>query len=238
MLTPRRRRWIWAQFPDPFLRNLVAGWQNTIDSRPSLGHYDGTMILSVNPDNPQKRLIARVCEALERGGLIAYPTDTFYGIGCDLMNKKGIQLIHKLKNRPLKQPFSILCDSLKEISLYAQVSNYAYRTMKRCLPGPYTFVLEATQLVPKIMLTKRKTVGIRVPDNAICLAIVKTLGRPIISTSAGKDEPYAIEEAFSPHLSLIVDGGPIYPEPSSVISLIGDVPEIIREGKGDVSLFL
>ncbi len=218
--------------------SLVLHSQKTIDRNWRLGHYDGTMILSVNPDNPQKRLITRVCEVLERGGLIAYPTDTFYGIGCDLVNKKGIQLIHKLKNRPLKQPFSILCDSLKEISLYAQVSNYAYKTMKRCLPGPYTFILEATQLVPKIMLTKRKTIGIRVPDNAICLAIVRTLGRPIISTSAGKDEPYAIEEAFSPHLSLIVDGGPIDPEPSSVISLIGDGPEVLREGKGDVRLFL
>jgi len=216
---------------------LIPHSQKTIDSNRRLGHYC-SMILSINPDNPQKRLITRVCEVLEQGGLIAYPTDTFYGIGCDLMNKKGIQLIHKLKNRPLKQPFSILCDSLKEISLYAQVSNYAYKTMKRCLPGPYTFVLEATQLVPKIMLTKRKTIGIRVPDSAICLAIVKTLGRPIISTSAGKDEPYAIEEAFAPHLGLIVDGGPINPEPSSVISLIGDVPEVIRKGKGDVSLFL
>jgi tRNA threonylcarbamoyl adenosine modification protein (Sua5/YciO/YrdC/YwlC family) len=212
--------------------------QNIIDRTHRFRHYNGTMILSINPDNPQKRLITRVCEVLERGGLIAYPTDTFYGIGCDLVNKKGIQLIHKLKNRPLKQPFSILCDSLKEISLYAQVSNYAYKTMKRCLPGPYTFILEATQLVPKIMLTKRKTIGIRVPDNAICLAIVRTLGRPIISTSAGHDEPYAIEEAFSPHLSLIVDGSPIYPEPSSVISLIGDTPEVLREGKGDISLFL
>ncbi len=226
-----------ALAPCIFHVELTARSQKPIDSTGSLGHYDGTMILSINPDNPQKRLIARVCEVLERGGLIAYPTDTFYGIGCDLMNKKGIQLIHKLKNRPLKQPFSILCDSLKEISLYAQVSNYAYKTMKRCLPGPYTFILEASQLVPKIMLTKRKTIGIRVPNSEICLAIVKTLGRPIISTSAGKDEPYAIEEAFSPHLSLIVDGGPIDPEPSSVISLIGDVPEVIREGKGDVSLF-
>ena len=114
------------------------------------------MLISVNPQNPQQRLINRVCEALDKGGLIAYPTDTFYGIGCDLLNKKGIQLIHKLKNRPLKKPFSIICDSLKEISRYAQVSNYAYKTMKRCLPGPYTFILEGTKLVPKIMLTKRK----------------------------------------------------------------------------------
>ena len=183
------------------------------------------------------RLINRVCEALDKGSLIAYPTDTFYGIGCDLLNKKGIHLIHKLKNRPLKQPFSFVCDSLKEISRYAKVSNYAYKTMKRCLPGPYTFILEATQLVPKIMLTKRKTVGIRVPDNDICLAIVKGLGRPIISTSAGLDEPYAIQESFASYLDFVIDGGPLIPEPSSVISLIDDIPEVIRRGKGDVSSF-
>jgi len=195
-------------------------------------------MISINPQNPQKRLIQRVCDTLDQAGIIAYPTDTFYGIGCDLMNKKGIQMIHKLKNRPLKRPFSIICDSLKEISQYAQVSNYAYKTMKRCLPGPYTFVLEATQLVPKIMLTKRRTIGIRVPDNSICLAIVKTLGRPIITTSAGYDDPFSIEENYAPHLSMVVDGGVVYPEPSSVVSLIGGVPEVIREGKGDVSLFL
>ena len=195
------------------------------------------MVISINPQNPQKRLVTKVCEALEQGKIIAYPTDTFYGIGCDLMNKKGIELIYKLKNRPLKQPFSILCDSLKEISLYAKVSNYAYKTMKRCLPGPFTFILEATQLVPKIMMTKRRTVGIRVPDNKICLAIVRTLGRPIISTSAGFDDPISIEEAYRKSLELVVDGGALFPEPSSVISLIDDVPEVIREGKGDVSLF-
>ncbi|MGD2124705.1 MAG: L-threonylcarbamoyladenylate synthase [Desulfobacteraceae bacterium] len=196
------------------------------------------MIVSINPQNPQMRLINRVSEVLEKGGLIAYPTDTFYGIGCDLMNKKGIRLIHKLKHRPLKKPFSIVCDSLKEISRYAKVSNYGYKTMKRCLPGPYTFILEATQLVPKIMLTKRKTIGIRVPDNKICLSIVGALGRPIISTSAGLDNPYSIKEAYAPHLDLVIDGGVLYPDPSSVISLIGDVPEVIREGKGDVSHFL
>ena len=195
------------------------------------------MVISINPQNPQKRLVTKVCEALEQGKIIAYPTDTFYGIGCDLMNKKGIGLIYKLKNRPLKQPFSIVCDSLKEISLYAQVSNYAYKTMKRCLPGPYTFILEATQLVPKIMMTKRRTVGIRVPDNKICLAIVRALGRPIISTSAGFDDPSSIEEAYRKNLELVVDGGALFPEPSSVISLIDDIPEVIREGKGDVSLF-
>jgi tRNA threonylcarbamoyl adenosine modification protein (Sua5/YciO/YrdC/YwlC family) len=196
------------------------------------------MIISINPQNPQQRLIRRVSEILDKGGLIAYPTDTFYGIGCDLYNKKGIQKIYKLKNRPLNQPFSIICDSLKEISKYAKVSDYAYKTMKRLLPGPYTFILDGTKLVPKIMLTRRNTVGIRVPDNNICLAIVRTLGRPIISTSALLDDPVSIKEAYSSYLDIIIDGGALYPSPSSVVSLTGDVPKVIREGKGDVSCFL
>lgn len=195
------------------------------------------MILTINPENPQQRLIQRVVDVLENGGLIAYPTDTFYGIGCDLLNKKGIQQIHRIKKRSMKKPFSIVCDGLKEISQYAKVSNYAYKTMRRLLPGPYTFVLEGTKLVPKIMLTKRKTVGIRVPDNRICLAIVRTMGRPVISTSAGLDDPYQIEDAFKSFLDVVVDGGPLYPNPSSVVSLIGDKPEIIREGKGSVESF-
>jgi tRNA threonylcarbamoyl adenosine modification protein (Sua5/YciO/YrdC/YwlC family) len=196
------------------------------------------MMLHINSENPQQRLINRVSEVLEQGGIIAYPTDTFYGIGCDLYNKRGIQAIYRLKNRPLKKPFSIICDGLKEISRYAQVTNYAYKNMKRLLPGPYTFILEGTRLVPKIMLTKRKTVGIRVPDNRICLGIVRTLGRPIITTSAGLDDPYAIKESHASHLDLIIDGGVLKPSPSSVVSLIGNVPEVIRVGKGDVSSFL
>ena len=196
------------------------------------------MLLNINPDNPQQRLINKVCEALEEGGLIAYPTDTFYAIGCDLFNKKGMQQLYKIKKSPLKQPFSIICDSLKEISHYAQVSNYAYKTMKRLLPGPYTFILEGTKLVPKLMLTKRKTIGIRIPDNGICQAIVKTLGHPIISTSALLDNPHLIYEAHKTNLSIVIDGGVLYPEPSSVISLIDDNPEVIRQGKGDVTDFL
>jgi tRNA threonylcarbamoyl adenosine modification protein (Sua5/YciO/YrdC/YwlC family) len=195
-------------------------------------------LLAINPINPQKRLVQRVCAVLEEGGLIAYPTDTLYGIGCDLLNKKGIQTIHRLKDRPLNQPLSIICDSLKEISRYAKVSNYAYRTMRQYLPGPYTFILEATQLVPKIMLTKRKTIGIRIPDNQICLDIVRVLQRPIINTSAGLNDPEAIQEHYKPQLSLVIDGGLSYPDPSSVIALIDDVPEVIRKGKGDVSQFL
>jgi tRNA threonylcarbamoyl adenosine modification protein (Sua5/YciO/YrdC/YwlC family) len=203
----------------------------------SFGRPRRPLVLSINQDNPQQRLINRVNEVLSAGGIIAYPTDTFYGIGCDLFNKKGIQHIYRLKNRPLKQPFSFICDSLKEISRYARVSNYAYKTMKRLLPGPYTFVLEGTRLVPKIMLTRRKTVGIRIPDNQICLAILRTFGRPIISTSAGYDDSESIEEGYGGQLDLIIDGGVVSASPSSVVSLIEDRPEVIRIGKGDVSSF-
>jgi len=193
------------------------------------------MLLSLNPDNPQKRLIGTVAQVLDQGGLIIYPTDTFYGIGCDLFNKKSIKKIYQLKKRPLTKPFSFVCANLKDISLYAQVSNNAYRIMKRSLPGPYTFVLEGTRLVPKLMLTKRRTVGIRVPDNKICLAIVKSLGRPIISTSINLDEPSMIHDTYSSFVEMVIDGGVISHEPSTVVSLIDDNPEVIREGKGEIN---
>ena len=193
------------------------------------------MLLSLNPENPQKRLISKVVQVLDQGGLIIYPTDTFYGIGCDLFNKKSIKQIYQLKRRPLTKPFSFVCANLKDISLYAQVSNNAYRIMKRSLPGPYTFVLEGTRLVPKLMLTKRRTVGIRVPDNKICLAIVKSLGRPIISTSVNLDEPSVIHDTYSSFVEIVIDGGVISHEPSTVVSLIDDNPEVIREGKGEIN---
>ncbi|MBW2002859.1 MAG: threonylcarbamoyl-AMP synthase [Deltaproteobacteria bacterium] len=193
------------------------------------------MLLSLNPDNPQKRLISKVVQVLDQGGLIIYPTDTFYGIGCDLFNKKSIKQIYQLKRRPLTKPFSFVCANLKDISLYAQVSNNAYRIMKRSLPGPYTFVLEGTRLVPKLMLAKRRTVGIRVPDNKICLAIVKSLGRPIISTSVNLDEPSLIHDTYSSFVEIVIDGGVVSHEPSTVVSLIDDNPEVIREGKGEIN---
>ena len=193
------------------------------------------MLLSLNPDNPQKRLISKVVHVLDQGGLIIYPTDTFYGIGCDLFNKKSIKQIYQLKRRPLTKPFSFVCANLNDISLYAQVSNNAYRIMKRSLPGPYTFVLEGTRLVPKLMLAKRRTVGIRVPDNKICLAIVKSLGRPIISTSVNLDEPSLIHDTYSSFVEIVIDGGVVSHEPSTVVSLIDDNPEVIREGKGEIN---
>jgi len=201
------------------------------------------MILRINPSNPQKRLIDKAVDVLKAGGVIAYPTDTIYGFGCDIYNKKAIQRIYQIKKRELKKPFSFICSDLKNISLYAQVTNQAYKIMKRCLPGPYTFILLGTKLVPKIMLTKRKTVGIRVPNNNICLAIVKTLGNPIISTSVGfsggevLSDPSLIEETFGSQIDLTIDGGIPANQPSTVISLIDDEVEVIREGLGEFRQF-
>jgi tRNA threonylcarbamoyl adenosine modification protein (Sua5/YciO/YrdC/YwlC family) len=192
------------------------------------------MLLSINPENPQKRLITKVVEVLDQGGVVIYPTDTFYGIGCDLLNKTPLRRVYQLKKRPLSKPFSFICADLKDISLYAQVSNNAYRIMKRTLPGPYTFVLEGTRLVPKLMLTSRKTVGIRVPNNKICLSIVKQLGRPIISTSINSKDPSIIHDEYASLVDMVIDGGVISYEPSTVISLVDDNPEVIREGKGGI----
>lgn len=201
------------------------------------------MITKINPKNPQERLITNVVEILKKGGVIAYPTDTYYGIGCDIMNKKAIERIYQLKHRNKIKPFSFICSGLKNISHYAKVSNYAYKTMKRLLPGPYTFILGGSKLVPKIMLTKRKTAGIRVPDNSICLALIEALGNPIISTSATKPDgtiiydPSLIHDFYHPRIDMVIDGGPVPGLPSSVISLINDIPEIIRKGRGDISIF-
>ncbi|KPJ76482.1 MAG: translation factor Sua5 [Deltaproteobacteria bacterium SG8_13] len=201
------------------------------------------MLISINPITPQVRLVRSVVEVLRRGGIVAYPTDTVYGVGCDIMNKKAIEKVYLLKKRHKSKPFSFICSDLKHISHYAKVSNYAYKTMRRLLPGPYTFILEGSKLVPKIMLTKRKTAGIRVPDNPICLALVQELGNPIITTSATLPDDTILHDAslihdfYNNRVDVVIDGGPTSGNPSSVISLINDVPEIIRKGKGDVSIF-
>ena len=201
------------------------------------------MLIIINPKNPQERFITQVVEILKKGGIIAYPTDTYYGIGCDIMNKKAIEKIYQLKQRNRIKPFSFICSGLKNISDYAKVSNYAYKTMKRLLPGPYTFVLEGSKLVPKIMLTKRKTAGIRVPDHPICLELVEMLGNPIITTSATMPDgtnffdPSLIHDFFHPRIDVVIDGGPVPGHPSSVISLINDMPDVIRKGRGDITVF-
>jgi tRNA threonylcarbamoyl adenosine modification protein (Sua5/YciO/YrdC/YwlC family) len=201
------------------------------------------MIITINPKNPQPRLIRKVVEVLKNGGVIGYPTDTIYGVGCNLFNPEAIRKVHRLKKMDGKKPLSFICSDLKDISRYAYVSNYAYKMMKRLLPGAYTFILKATKLVPKIAMTKQNTVGIRIPDNRICLSLVKELGNPIVSTSVYKpdeglyNDPNEIEERFEKELDLVIDGGMIVAEHSSIINLIEEFPKVIRKGKGDVSLF-
>lgn len=199
------------------------------------------MIISINPENPQLRLIRQVVDALKQGGVIAYPTDTTYGIGCDIFNKKGVKNIYQIKKRDARKPFSFICADLSDVSNYAQVSNFAFKIMKRHLPGPYTFVLEATRVVPDSIMTRQKTVGIRIPQNPIALAIVQELGHPLVTTSAnvsGQDvyhDPLDIEDALGHQLDLVVDGGILRGDSSTVVSLIGDQVEVLREGSGDTS---
>ncbi len=201
------------------------------------------MLLKINSQNPPQRLIDRVVSILNRGGIIAYPTDTCYGIGCDITNRKAISRIYQLRQRKKEKPFSFVCSDLKNISHYAKVSNYAYKTMRRLLPGPYTFILAGSRQVPKMMLTRRKTAGIRVPDHQTCIRLVEGLGRPILSASAKLpdnteiNDPSLIHDHFGKRLDVVIDGGPVPGRPSSVISLFDDTPVIIREGLGDVSSF-
>jgi tRNA threonylcarbamoyl adenosine modification protein (Sua5/YciO/YrdC/YwlC family) len=201
------------------------------------------MLVQINPINPQPRLIAKAVQLLKDGGIIAYPTDTIYGIGCDIMNKKAIEKVYRLMHRDQSKPFSFICSDLTNISQYAKVSNYAYKTMRRLLPGPYTFILEGSKMVPKMMLTKRKTAGIRVPSHEICLKLVEGLGNPIISTSANHPDggvfanPSLLHDHFGAVIDMVIDGGVVSGEPSSVISLINDTPEVIRVGLGDVNIF-
>jgi len=200
------------------------------------------MLISINPDNPQPRYIKQIADKLRNGAVICYPTDTVYGIGCDIFNQKAIKKIYQIKKRAKHKPFSFMCSSLKNVSDYGHVSNMAYRIMRMALPGPFTFVLPASKTVPKIMITKQKTVGIRVPDNNICLALIEELGNPILTTSAILDqdgeplsEAYQFEDLLGNMIDLVIDGGMVFPDPSTIVSFTGDEPEILRQGKGDVS---
>ena len=198
------------------------------------------MRIVINRDFPQQRLIKKVVQILKDGGVIAYPTDTIYGIGCDIFNKKGIEKIYQIKKREKNKPMSFICADLSDISQYAIVSNYAYRIMRKCLPGPYTFILEASSKTPKKIMSKRKTVGIRIPDHKICLAIVTELGHPLITTSANisteeeLNNPDDIEDKLGSSLGLIIDEGPLISEPSTIVDLTGDSPAVLREGKGNI----
>ena len=202
------------------------------------------MVIEINPRSPEPRKIRRAVDALREGKIIAYPTDTCYGLGCDLFNKKAIDRLYQLKGMPKSHPLSFVCRDIASIAKYAMLHNYEYSIVKDYLPGPYCFILNATKEVPKIVQSPRKHVGIRVPNHPVALALVEELGGPIISSTAAKLEdqvPYVdareLDRDF-PGIDLILDGGPGGLSPTTVIDLTGTTPKIVREGAGDVTPFL
>ena len=200
------------------------------------------MIIEIDPRHPEPRKIARAVQALEAGDVIAYPTDAVYALGCDLFNKKSIERIYQIKRMARDQPLAFMCHDLGDIARYAIVENQQYRLLRRLLPGPYTFILEATREVPKLVVMKRKQVGIRIPDHPVTLALTKAFGRPIISTTAGPHlgtayvDPHEIAEAF-PQLSIILDAGVGGEVPTTVVDITDGAVKVVREGAGDPDLF-
>jgi tRNA threonylcarbamoyl adenosine modification protein (Sua5/YciO/YrdC/YwlC family) len=197
-----------------------------------------TMLVHINAKHPEPRRIAQAVAVLERGSVIAYPTDSVYGLGCDLLSKRGVELLYRMKGMRSDQLLSFVCPDLSDIARYAIVGDAAYRVMRRLLPGPYTFILPATKEVPRTLRMKRKTVGVRVPSHPVTQALTAALGRPLVSTSASiADEyfidPREIEERF-PDLELVLDAEDVGLTPSTVIDLSGDEPVLVRLGAGPV----
>lgn len=196
------------------------------------------MILEIHRQHPEPRKIQRALDTLKDDGVIAYPTDTVYGLGCDITSKKAIERIYQMKGMRADQPLAFICPDLGEIAKYAMVSDRAYRLMRRLTPGPYCFILEATREVPRILQMKRKTVGIRVPHDEVALALVRALGHPIVSTTAAKDgEPFAdpaeLAAAFR-GVDLVLDGGAGGLVPTTILDLTSGEVEVIREGAGPI----
>ncbi len=196
----------------------------------------------LHPENPQIRYIKKAAETLRNGGVIIYPTDTVYGLGCDIFNKEALERIFFIKHEAHTKLLSFIIPDFKNISHYAKVSDMAFKLMKKLTPGPYTFVLPAAKDVPKKLWTKRKTVGIRLPDCKVTRMLVEELGNPVISTSVTNRkgeiyfDPEEIKRFFNPHVDLMLSTGALTGKPSTIIDLSGDEPEIIREGAGDVSM--
>jgi tRNA threonylcarbamoyl adenosine modification protein (Sua5/YciO/YrdC/YwlC family) len=198
-------------------------------------------IYEIDPKHPQPRRVRQVVEHLLRGDLIAYPTDTVFAIGCDLLNKRSIEQVYDLKGHPSKRPMSLLCAGLGHASEYAIINDPAFVILRRILPGPYTIILPASPLVPKVMLSRQRTVGIRVPDHPVPQAILRELGHPLLTTSCPLIDGEYLHDAreilrhFKGRISAAVDGGLVPGTPSTVLDLSGDEPVILREGRGDVS---
>ena len=204
-----------------------------------------SQFLQIHPENPQPRLIAQAVAVLRGGGVICYPTDSGYALGCHIGDKAAKERIRRIRQLDEKHHFTLMCRDLSELGTYARVDNTAYRIIKQHTPGPYTFILKATSEVPRrLMNPKRKTIGLRVPDNIIALALLEQMGEPIMSVTLmlpGEDtpliDPYDIRDQLGHSLDLVIDGGYCGMEPTSVIDLEEEVPVIIRRGQGDLSLF-
>lgn len=200
------------------------------------------MMLEMHENNIEYAKLKKIVEILKHDGVIIYPTDTIYGFGADINNPKAIERVYKIKQKQ-STGFSFIIPDLSMIAKYAHVNDYAYRIMKKLLPGPYTFILKATKLVPKQLIPNKKTVAIRIPNNKICLELVKKLNSPIITTSVNLSgqppfsDPLEMEQQFGNQVDIIINAGILPNDPSSVIDLTGDQPLIVRRGKGDVSMF-
>ena len=198
----------------------------------------------IHPDNPQTRLIHQAVEIIKKGGVIVYPTDSGYALGCAIGEKAAMDRIVAIRQLPENHNFTLVCHDSSEISLYAMVSNQSYRLIKNNTPNPYTFILPATKELPRRLMTKRKTIGIRVPDNAIALALLDALGEPILScslmlphTEVTESDPDEIRDYLEKRVELIIHGGYLGQQPTTVVDLTDETPVIIREGAGDLTPF-
>ena len=199
------------------------------------------MILEIDPVEPEPWLLPRAAQVLRGGGVVVMPTDTVYGMTCGITHHEAIRRIYRLKDMDPKKPLSILVGDMTMVGRYARgVSTPAFRLLKRVLPGPYTFIFEASPEVPKIMLRKRRTIGVRMPDHAITLALLEELDEPLLTTSVRTPddhwviEPVEVESTLDDRVDVVVDGGPLVAQPSTVVDLSGPEPILVREGKGDV----
>ncbi|MCW7551856.1 L-threonylcarbamoyladenylate synthase [Endozoicomonas gorgoniicola] len=204
-----------------------------------------SQFFQIHPDNPQPRLVRQAVEIMRNGGVIAYPTDSAYALGCLIGEKKAVDRIRSIRHLDDKHNFTLVCRDLSELAIYAQVNNSQYRLIKSATPGPYTFILKGTREVPRrLMHPKRRTIGIRVPECAIVNALLAELDAPIMSTTLqlpADEQPmtdaYDIRQILESQLDLVIDGGYRDGDPTTVVSLLNETPEILREGKGDIRLF-
>ncbi len=204
-----------------------------------------TQFFHIHPDNPQQRLIRQAAEMIHAGGIVALPTDSSYALACHLDDKAAVDRLRRIRGIDDKHHLTLLCRDLSDLATYARVDNVQYRLLKTATPGPYTFILEATREVPRrLSHPSRKTIGLRVPEHAIAQSLLAELGQPLLGTTLilpGSDEPLhepdEIRDALQKQVELVIDGGACSLQPTTVVDLTGDVPVVLREGRGDVSLF-